>query len=410
MMYNIYLANKMTNKVLKNSTTILLIVFFLYCFPTVSNALKKPFPSVNLHDRKIPGPLPPNIKGLEPVYDKWIDEPFGLEGGTSMRLDVIRPKVCAGQKLPLCVYIHGGGWRTGNKHGLFKPIKQERIILLQMGFALATVDYRMTEKGRVPHPAQIHDCKLAIRYLRKNADKYGIDPDRIGIWGHSAGGHLVALMGNADEDDGLEGKGCEGFSSRPQTVVEMYGPVDLLQPVGEVGWVGITKELLNCDPKECPDKAINASPVTYATTDDPPTIILHGENDSAILYSQGEIYAKKLMQVGVPVALIKVKNAEHIFVLYPGSKKISPNIAYVKWLIAAQFARYLEPRFYSDLNLDGKINMADFLEMVGQMGNVGAGMDGAPGPDYWNPLADLKSDGRIDTADLLIFLAKWLFL
>lgn len=355
-----------------------------------------------LGDRIVPGPIPPSLGAPEPALDIWRGEVFGKEAGLSLQLDVIKPTACRGQTVPIAVYFHGGGWRSGNRYGIYNTIRVERKLLYQMGFAIASVDYRLSQQAK--HPAQINDCKLAIRYLRKNAKKFGIDPNRIGVWGHSAGGHLVAFLGTADEKDGLEGPGLPGISSKPQCVVELYGPTDLTQPVGENGWRGITEELLGCKPKACPEKAINASPVTYADKDDPPELIIHGENDSAILYLQGELFARKLKQVGATCALIKVKNAEHQFTPYPGYLKISPPLARIRWVIAAQFFRYLEPSLKGDLDVDGRVNLRDFVLMCKQSGSVGAGMDGSPGPKWWNPMADLNSDGLIDLKDMMLLL------
>ncbi len=385
-------------------------IFVISCIATPVSGLSKPNPTAKkaswrIGNRLVPGPLPPNILGPVPELEITRGVVFGKNGGVALQLDIIKPKALKGQKVPICVYFHGGGWRSGNRYGIYNPIKIERVLLFQLGFAVASVDYRLTQQAK--HPAQINDCKLAIRFLRKNADKYGIDPNRIGVWGHSAGGHLVALLGTANDKDGLEGPGLEGVSSSVQAVVELYGPTDLLLPVGEVGWVGITEQLLGCKPKKCPERAKNASPVTYADKNDPPTIIIHGDRDSAILYLQGEAFAKKLKQVGADVALIKVKNAEHTFTPYPWGSKISPKLSYIRWLIAAHFARYLEPGYFGDLNLDGKVNFTDWALLMGQMGKVGAGMDGSPGPDDWNPLADLVPDGRINMTDMLAFLRVW---
>ncbi|HPM45000.1 MAG TPA: alpha/beta hydrolase, partial [Caldisericia bacterium] len=167
-----------------------------------------------LGDRVVPGPIPPSLGAPEPALDIWRGEVFGKEAGLSLQLDVIKPKACRGQTVPIAVYFHGGGWRSGNRYGIYNTIRVERKLLYQMGFAIASVDYRLSQQAK--HPAQINDCKLAIRYLRENAKKFGIDPNRIGVWGHSAGGHLVAFLGTADEKDGLEGPGLPGISSKPQ--------------------------------------------------------------------------------------------------------------------------------------------------------------------------------------------------
>ena len=384
----------------------ILVLVFSWSFQVTAD-ISKPKPTQHkiwkIGDRIVPGPLPPNIMLPEPTLDRWLNVTYGINGGIQLKLDVNKPVICRGEAVPLVVYFHGGGWRTGNRQGLYN-IRHEQTMFYQMGFAVATVEYRLTPK--FIHPSQINDCKLAIRFLRKNATKYGIDPKRIGVWGHSAGGHLVALIGTADDGDGLEGPGLPGISSRPQVVLELYGPTDLTQPVGEVGWEGITEQLLGCKPLRCLEKAKQASPVTYATVDDPPMLIIHGDKDLAILYLQGELFAKKLKEVGVSVALIKVKNGGHLFAVSGGP--LSPTIARINFLYVAQMARYLEPGFFGDLNLDGQLDLRDMLEMVNLVGTQGTDLSAKPAPEDWNPLADLISDGIIDLKDLTMMIGTFL--
>src|SRR5262245_32419708 len=149
------------------------------------------------------------------------DVVFGKGGETDLHLDIARPKD-GGKPLPCLVVIHGGGWRGGN----FKAHLPQIFDFAKAGYVSATVQYRLVPTGR--WPAQIEDVKCAVRYLRANADKYGIDKDRFGAIGFSAGAHLSMLLGTMDEKDGLEGNGGSvGQSSKVQAVVSYFGPTDL---------------------------------------------------------------------------------------------------------------------------------------------------------------------------------------
>src|SRR5205085_165270 len=147
------------------------------------------------------------------------------------RLDLYLPEKAQG-RLPVVVWIHGGAWRAGSKDHC------PAVPLTAKGFAVASINYRFSQHA--VFPAQIEDCKAAIRWLRANADKYHLDPDHIGAWGASAGGHLVALLGTSGNKKELEGKGGNlEQSSKVQCVIDWFGPTDLL---------GLPKKLRN-DPK-----------------------------------------------------------------------------------------------------------------------------------------------------------------
>jgi len=355
-----------------------------------------------LGNRQVPGPLPPDMHASMPLLDTKIDVVFGEVDGVKLKLDFAKPSLCRNQKVPLVVFVHGGGWHAGDKSGGLQ--RNDSKMFFQLGFAVASINYRLSPQYHFP--AHIHDCKLAIRFLRKNADYFGFDPDRIGIWGSSAGGHLVSLMGTADDDDGLEGQGLEGISSRVQAVVDHFGPTDLTAFSTQVIGAGLEtiKNFLGCYPYDCPDVAAKASPATYVTSDDPPLIIIHGDKDNVVPYSQAEIFAEKLRKVLNACALIKVKNAGHGFMPTPIGATISPSQEYINFLTVSHLARYLEPALYGDLNMDGKKNSTDTLELMTHIGMIGVGPNATPASDNWNPLADLLADGKIDFQDWLCFI------
>ncbi len=186
--------------------------------------------------------------------------------GTVLTLDLYRPEEVSGS-LPVIVWVHGGGWRRGRKE------KCPAVALVQDGFAVASINYRLTSTA--PFPAQIEDCKAAVRWLRANASTYHLDPDRVGVWGHSAGGHLAALLGTSGGVPELEGSGDNmQYSSRVQAVCDSAGPADLLA-LTNVGpkRVSAIEGLLGGPVEKDKAKAIAASPIHYVSKDDPPFLI-----------------------------------------------------------------------------------------------------------------------------------------
>ncbi|MEM7455677.1 MAG: alpha/beta hydrolase fold domain-containing protein, partial [Planctomycetota bacterium] len=166
---------------------------------------------------------------------------------------------------PLVVWVHGGGWRNGDKRGT------PATTLLEHGYVVASINYRLS--GHAIFPAQVHDCKAAIRWLRANAETYNIDPQRIGVWGSSAGGHLVAMLGTSGDDDTMEGQiGVTGVSSRVQAVCDWFGPTDFTVMNRQAGAQGAIDHdrsnspeslLLGGPVQQNPDAARAASPIVY---------------------------------------------------------------------------------------------------------------------------------------------------
>lgn len=372
-----------------------ILTFFSIAFTFFS------FAEVRLGKRIVPGPLPPDPLAPAPQIDLKVNVIYGVAEGIQLKLDIAKPSICKNELVPLAVFVHGGGWRGGDKGGAFT--RNDAKMLFQLGFAVASINYRLSPKFHFP--AHINDCKLAIRFLRKNAREFGIDPDRIAVWGSSAGGHLVLLMGTADEKDGLEGDGLPGISSKVNAVVDHFGPSDLTKAT-QAGHPAVT-EFLGCDPYYCIDIALKASPITYVTPDDPPILIIHGENDRIVAYEQSEKIALKLKEAGNPCALIKVKNAGHGFTPDPPNSQIAPSRNYIDFLTVAHLARYTEPEVKGDLNIDGKVDFRDAVELIAHLGQTGIEENGAPAPDNWNPLADLVPDGRIDLKDWEEFWKIW---
>lgn len=247
------------------------------------------------------------------------DIEYGKVGDLTLKLDLYRPKDRPKEPLPAVLYIHGGAWKSGDK----APAPPHILALARHGYAVASVNYRLT--GVAPFPAQIEDCMCAVQWVRVNAARYGMDPDRIGAWGGSAGGHLVLLLGCADASSGLGSKdGPPGISTRVHAVCSWFGPADLVKAAREgTGRTGVLPSFLGGTLEEKPEAYKQASPVTHVTKDDPPVLMIHGDADDVVPIGQSEVMLEKLKEAGVEATLIRVKNAGHGF--NPAEGPIEPS-------------------------------------------------------------------------------------
>ncbi len=251
-------------------------------------------------------PAPPRLpEGVKVLRDLQY-----VEGGHERnRLDLYLPGRAEG-RLPLVVWIHGGGWQSSSKEDC------PAVPLTAKGYALASINYRLSQHAAFP--AQIEDCKAAIRWLRANAAKHHLDPARVGAWGGSAGGHLVALLGATGGVKELEGAGGNlDQSSRVQAVVDWYGPTDFAtwdytlkggpgdQPRSLVAM------LIGGPVQENLEKARKASPKTYVGKDSAPFLIMHGDSDNIVPLKQSELLAEALKKAGVEVNLQIVEQSGH---------------------------------------------------------------------------------------------------
>ncbi|RIL01954.1 hypothetical protein DCC78_08920 [bacterium] len=262
------------------------------------------------------------------------DVTYCTAGGTALKMDIYYPQGASGET-PAVLYVHGGGWTGGSKSG---GSGSETIpSLVAEGFLVAAVDYRLAPKDK--WPAQIEDVKCAVRYLRANAEKYSIDADSIGAYGGSAGGHLVSMLGVTDGDEGFEGTGgWAGVSSRVQAVVSMFGAGDMTVEFNGASQAILTGVFgVESRPSEVLAKA---SPVTWASSDDPPFLLLHGEKDKLVPLSQSQVLHDALMKAGTEPELVVVKNAGHGFA--PTGGAISPTRTEISAMIAAFFAEHLK--------------------------------------------------------------------
>jgi acetyl esterase/lipase len=214
---------------------------------------------------------------------------------------------------PAAVYVHGGSWVSGDYDTGGFIINEIGPTLASFGMVVVSVDYRLGPDKL--WPAQIVDVKCAIRYLRANARALDINPNEIGAWGQSAGGHLVSLLGTAGPSAGWDVGAYTNESSKVQAVVDMAGPSDLLT-MGDQGVSGVVQDsfislLGNVSPSKLGAELRAASPVTYIASDDPPFLIIAADNDEIVYLQQSQELDFDLAAAGVPQKLIVVKGAGH---------------------------------------------------------------------------------------------------
>jgi acetyl esterase/lipase len=288
--------------------TFALLLAALLCCPTFAQQPKA--------KAQAKGQLPAAL--LEKI-DIETDVEYAKAGDVSLKLDIYKPKAASSTPRPCVVWIHGGGWQGGNKSSGRGLLPQ---FVAPGNYVGVSVGYRLTDVAAFP--AQIHDCKAAIRYIRANAAKLGIDPDKIGVWGGSAGGHLVSLLGTSGDVKELEGNlGTTRVSSRVTCVVDYCGPSDFPYfELTEGARVPITK-LLGGLPKDTPEIAKQASPITYITKDDPPFLIVHGTADATVPFDQAVRFHDAQKKAGLDTTFIKIEGGGHGF----GGPEITSRVA-----------------------------------------------------------------------------------
>lgn len=260
-----------------------------------------------------PAPQRPTLpKGIVAEYDvKYVPN-----GDAEQALDIYFRETPAEKPLPLLIWIHGGGWSGGSKTQV--PYLNQ----LPRGYVVASVEYRFSQKAKFP--AQIQDCQAAIRWLRANAKKYSIDPDRIGVGGASAGGHLAALVGTSGGQKVFPMiGGNEDQSDRVQAVCDIFGPTNFWTVVAQAEEDKSVKNIFkwnNGDPYsnligaklgEDREKCDAVSPVRYVSKDNPPFLILHGDRDALVPYAQSVELNDLLAKAGVEVTLQRLPGAGH---------------------------------------------------------------------------------------------------
>jgi acetyl esterase/lipase len=246
------------------------------------------------------------------AHDVLRNVEYAIVDGISLRLDLYLPHPAASDPVPLVIWVHGGGWRSGSKDGTYAPET------LGESYAVASVEYRLSDMATFP--AQIHDVKAAVRWLRAHASEYGFDPQRFGAWGSSAGGHLVALLGVSCGNEDLEGTVGEylGEASCVQAVCDFYGPTDLSalmvqRSLGDERRPMPEDLLLGGSVEDCAALAALASPMFHISPSAPPFLIMHGSDDATVPVVQSIAFDEALRGAGVDSTLIVIEGAGHGF-------------------------------------------------------------------------------------------------
>ncbi len=255
-------------------------------------------------------PAPEGVKTLK-------DLPYAETDNPRQRLDLFLPeKPKTEGPLPVIAFIHGGGWRNGSK-----DVGARRVapFVATGKYAAASIGYRLS--GEAKWPAQIHDCKAAIRWIRAHAKEHNLDPDRIAIWGSSAGGHLVSMLGVGGGIASLEGSlgPHTDVDSRVRCVANWYGPSDLLTMNDKPSRMDHNAPdspeslLVGGSIQEHKEKARHASPLTHVSSDDATFLIMHGDKDPLVPHDQSVRLEAALKKAGVEVTFVTIKNGGHGF-------------------------------------------------------------------------------------------------
>ena len=234
---------------------------------------------------------------------------YGIGGDVELLLDLARPETRKGP-FPALIFLYGGTYETGNK----SSCRSEILEAATRGYVGVAINYRLTEergedgKSKYQFPAQLHDAKCAVRWLRANSRKYKIDKNRIGVLGFNAGGNLALMLGLTDSSDALEGDcGNVKISSRVQAVVNLAGSTELTKQY-RIVWFFYTM-FLGGSPEEVPERYRVASPITYVTKDDPPVLSVCGTKDPTL--PQEYLLDERMKAVGASHELLVVENAGH---------------------------------------------------------------------------------------------------
>lgn len=235
----------------------------------------------------------------------WRDIAYVPQGHSRQKLDFYAPSSSGGPgPWPCVVFIHGGGWESGSRSG------NGAMGLCWRGYAVASIGYRLS--GDAPFPAQIEDCKAAVRYLRAHAARFNIDPNRIGASGGSAGGHLAAMLGTTGDVTTFDKGEHLDQSSRVKAVVDFYGPTNLAF-YGASRPGDTLSRFIGGPIQDYPAKVQVANPIAYVTPNDPPFAIFHGDADPLVPQRHSKALQEALQKANVPATLTIVKGAGHGF-------------------------------------------------------------------------------------------------
>lgn len=242
----------------------------------------------------------------------WEGVTYVERGKTALKMDIIAPTDMEGPR-PAVVMVHGGAWTFGER----KWMRASADFLASMGFVAATIDYRLMPTGAT-YSDQVRDCLAAIKFLRKNAATYGVNPDRIAIGGDSAGGHLALLAGLTKDTSVYQDDSHPGVSTDVCAIVNIYGPTNMLALYQSAPWMirPDIERFIGGTPAAAPEKWREASPVSHVRADAPPVLILHGDGDAIVSYSQAVELEQAIHKAGGTCRLIRVRGGTHGWCLY----------------------------------------------------------------------------------------------
>lgn len=265
----------------------------------------------------------------EPSDFQVVSDVAYLSEDRTERADLYLPlNIPEGKRVPAVVVIHGGGFRIGMKDSP-REVNIGRN-LARNGYIAMSIDYALAAVGKPEWPRNLHDCKTAVRWLRANAERLQIDPERIGVIGGSAGGTLASLVAMTLPSDGLDPVAPHGdLSCAVSCAVDLYG-------VSDIGKWNDDTVLFGKTFAEAPELYRQASPITYVRPEGVPQLIMHGTADETVDVSQSEDFAKALAEAGSPYELIIIPDATHSFHLEPEQRDLRP-------AVLGFLDRYLKP-------------------------------------------------------------------
>jgi len=243
-----------------------------------------------------------------------LDIPYAASAAEQQQLDLIRPVDNANTSLPLVIFLHGGAWQEGDKADGRPDIGK---LVRTLPCVVAAVNYRFTSQA--PWPAQLHDCKAAIRWLRAHATQYGIDPARVAVWGIGAGAHLALMLATTGDNRGFSGSvgHYHNQSTKIQAVINYAGVVDLAALTRQPGNTDYPRlqsaetKLLGAAPQDIVHTAAAASPLHLLHAGTPPILSFHSQQDEIIPADQAEQLHERLTELGVSNQLIRLAEGKH---------------------------------------------------------------------------------------------------
>lgn len=274
---------------------------------------------------------PPAVTLIEGV-------PYGTGGRRLLHLDLARPRLPTSQPLPAVVFIHGGGWMHADRSNGAPIIAR----LARHGFVAASIDYRLS--GEAGFPAQIEDCKCAVRFLRAFAAEYGIDPQRIGVAGASAGGHLASLVGLTPDEPAFEGRGgWPKHSSRVSAVATLYGISDLVALAAAPDTRDCVVKLMRGTPAKKRSLYRQASPLRRVGAGAPPFLLVHGDRDTLVPRGHSDDLHAALQEAGGLSTLRIIRGMDHASIATLPPRVLTDLVAFFRRQLAPPERKARDP-------------------------------------------------------------------